>query len=46
MAPLDAHAKLSMMDTSKASGPGGICPHLLKEGAAELAVSLAAILKK
>jgi len=36
----------STLDTSKACGPDGICPRLLKEGAAELVVPLAAIFNK
>ena len=43
MSPSDVHAELSALNTS---GPDGICPHLLKEGAAELAAPLAAIFNK
>jgi len=37
---------LSALDSSKACGPDGIYPRLLKEGAAELAVPLVAIFNK
>jgi len=36
-------AELSALNTSKACGPDGICPQLLKEGAEHLAVPLAAL---
>ena len=46
MSPSDVHAKLSALDTTKVCGPDGICPCLLREGAAELAAPLAAIFNK
>ena len=43
MSPSDVHAELSV---TKACGPDGICPCLLKEGATELATPLAAFFNK
>ena len=42
----DVCAELSALDTSKACGPDGICPRLLKDGAAEFAIPLAALFNK
>ena len=42
----DVFSELSTLDTSKACGPDGICPRLLKEGAVELAKPLAALFNK
>ena len=42
----DVCAELSALDTSKACGPDGICPRLLKDSAAEFAIPLAALFNK
>ena len=44
--PSEVFSELSAVDTSKACGPDGICPCLLREGTAELAKPLADIINK
>ena len=46
VSPSDVHAELSALDATKVCGPDGICPRLLKEGAAELTAPLPAIFNK
>ena len=46
VSPSDVYAELSALDTSKACGPDGICPRMLKKDAAELAILLAALFNK
>ena len=44
--PSEVFSELSALDTSKACRPDGICPRLLREGAAERAKPLADIFNK
>ena len=46
VSPSYVFSELSALNTSKACGPDAICPHLLKEGAAELAKPLATLFNK
>ena len=44
--PSEVFSEISALDTSKACGPDGICPSLMREGTAELAKPLADIFNK